>query len=172
MKKITSLIIILFVFMIAGNALALSHLGEVVPDSLIVDAGGLEWVYAGPCAPTDPSCGVVQLHHGFYIPGTAEWNASFSDLNALLTAFNIGVPNEVVPNAAPYFNVSWDHIDIGDAQSGWIWGAPFVDADHASNPASEAFLVRGTVGVPEPATMLLLGLGLMGVAGVRRKIKK
>ena len=31
---------------------------------------------------------------------------------------------------------------------------------------------EATTGVPEPATMLLLGLGLIGVAGIKRKFKK
>jgi hypothetical protein len=41
-----------------------------------------------------------------------------------------------------------------------------------ANPPSSSFQIYGTSSVPEPATMLLLGLGLMGLAGVGRKFKK
>lgn len=38
--------------------------------------------------------------------------------------------------------------------------------------ASDNYIISATGVVPEPATMLLFGLGLLGLAGVRRKLKK
>jgi hypothetical protein len=42
---------------------------------------------------------------------------------------------------------------------------------HTEVPGAGGYL-RGVIEIPEPTTMLLLGLGLVGLAGVRRKFKK
>ena len=144
----------------AGQASALALLGQEPPSNLIVQAGGLEWVYAAPCAGEAPSCGTVQLHHGFGFASDAQWNASFSTINDLLAAFN---PTSGVLCAASYFSTAHDHCDIGDVQGGYIWHSPLApDAAHRNEPAAETFLVRaGDVnGVPEPASLALAGLAL------------
>lgn len=139
-----------------------ANLGLAPPPEQIVSAGGMEWVYAGPCAPFG-GCGDVLLHHGFGLATDAQWTASFASITDLTTAFT-GLC------ASPWFNTVHNHCDHGDAAAGFIWGSPLApDAFHRDHPLAETFLVRA---IPEPGTyaLMALGLGVVGWMARRRQL--
>lgn len=157
--------------LLAGQAQAVSLLGQAPDPTLIVKAGGLEWVYAAPCAGQSPSCGVVQLSNGFSFATVSQWNTSFASLDALITAFTL--PNGTARCASAYFSTAHNHCDFTDVGGGWVWQSPLAsDTFRAAAATAETFLVRGTGNnAPEPAPLALLGIGLAGLAAARR-IKK
>ncbi|QJQ06406.1 hypothetical protein EJG51_011710 [Undibacterium piscinae] len=106
-----------------GSAHAVAMLGQEPDPTLIVDIGGLEWVYAAPCAGKSPSCGVVQLSHGFAFATDAQWLASFSNIAALKSAFTFS--NGSVKCAAAYFSTAHNHCDFGDVSNGFYLAFTF-----------------------------------------------
>lgn len=163
--------------LIAGQAHALALLGQAPDASVIVSAGGLEWVWASPCGGDSDgpgggcSPGNVLLHNGFVLPTDAQWTSSFANLAALIAAFDPPGPPQLC--ASTYFSTGHNHCDSGDLPLGYVWHSPLALTEgHANSGFAETFLVREVRDpdpVPEPASLALAGLALAGLALARRR---
>jgi len=71
----------------------------------------------------------------------------------------------------------WDAVKSSIPTSSTEWALAVSPVISATNPtvtvaSPQNYLVRNPEQVPEPASLLLFGLGLLGLAGVGRKMKK
>ena len=176
-------------FLVALALVALPHaawalpLNVQVPSNAFITHAGLEWAWAAPCAPVQPSCGVIDLSFqsgfGWRLPTSTEIllhpnatdfmfpganvpfggsdanGAHFQDLRSSLTG------NAAC--AAPYFSTFHTHCDWGNGFDGLWAGLPGTESFW------ETLVVNGNANdlnaVPEPSTFLLLGSSLAALGG-------
>lgn len=139
-----------------------------VPSNLIVNAGGMEWAWASPCAPSAPSCGAdLVMHDGWNVASASDFASSFTGFADLSAQFGAGTIC-----ASAYFNSGYSHCDDVNVNpiydNVWVWNAPAAWGANEQGYYSETFVVRA---VPEPETYALMvaGLAIVGVVARRRQ---
>lgn len=126
-----------------------------LPTSTYVTKDGLDWTWASPVNEEfwgGNTLYAPSLHAGWRFATDAELASAPN-----LADFNNGAIQSVV-----YWNsvISW--VDPGDLQNG-------AYASSWGHGVYETLYVRDTIDIPEPQSLSLLGLGLLGLMGVFRR---
>lgn len=132
-----------------------------IPASVIVTYKGLEWVWASPCALNGCTRGILVGKDGFNFATPAQWA-----LRPPVSMF------DGTKCASPWFDVTYDHCDFGDAAAGYYGSVPAggtgqigpMGGAPTMHPAAETWLVRG-VADATPPTIVPTVTGTLGANG-------
>lgn len=174
---------------VSNTANAQHQLGAIPTNATIV-YGGLRWAWAFPLPGSSGAVTANQFdNYGWRLPTAAELVGAPKATDFLFSGANVPLDGSdpvsgayfQVPDvsltgsaacATPWFSSSYYHCDWQDGR-GEIYG------DWAGTPDAETFadqLYVQDVGpqsvVPEPSTYAMMGLGLLSLAAVRRRIRK
>lgn len=158
---------------------AAASLDISIPTDNYIAYGGIDWAWAGPCAPfAGSSCNLegdtltaFQAGEGWRIPTLVEFTArpEVSDFGGKC--------------ASAYFGSGYGHCDFGDPDVpggavpgvkpvGYLYDYGYNITSNGSDSVAETWFVRNGGGaVPEPATwaMMIIGFGAAGSMIRRRK---
>lgn len=169
---------------------------QPLPDNAFITKSGLDWAWAGQCAPIEPSCGILDLSYqsqfGWRLPTAEEMllvpdvgDFAFDGANTTMLVwpggykeFNgpngeeiwfglYGEPLTDVACAAAYFGTVHKVCDWDEGVIGHWWGT----AAWAAEPdliagQYDTLLVRTSI--PVPAAIWLFGSALTGLGCLRR----